>query len=223
MSLVVTKAIWRHSSARGNARLTLLALADHVIEEKVRRGDPALAWPSQSTLAAMCRCSRSTIELALANLSRGGEIRDTGVRHWGKYRGTTEWEVLPGVDLFDDVTEARSPAVAQTDSRSGGAVGDGHLTDSRIDLTDSRRHLTDSAGRPDRPIGHKPGEKQEEDLGDKHRSAPAAPDGVNRDDLLAQRDSLTRDLERRPESVLTREALADVDQQLSQLEVEVTA
>jgi Helix-turn-helix domain len=200
MGYLVTKAAWEHSRAKGNARLVLLALADQVIDEKVRAGAEPLAWPSQSTLSRMCGCSRSTVELALAQLVKLGEIRDTGTRHHGRYRGTVEWEVLPDVDLFAgddltdsrsgdekesrlgaaDLTENRSPRPDLTESRSGEAPrpsGEGHaiddLTDSRRDLTDLGDDLTDSRRRPDRPVGHKQASKQEEEQEQKHGAAPA--------------------------------------------------
>lgn len=172
MSITVTKAVWKHSKATGNARLVLLALADFVVEEKIRRGEPALAWPSQQTLADMCGCSRSTVELALAALAKAGESRDTTERHWGKYRGTVEWEVLPGVDL----TDSESGHDDMTDSRSGGQVGEDDLTDSGDDLTDSRQHLTDSGDLPDRPVGHKPVVNPVVNPAVEPGRSPAAPD-----------------------------------------------
>lgn len=155
MSLTVTKAVWKHSKAKLNARLVLLALADYASEEKVKRGDAAIAYPSQQTLADMCGCSRSTVELALVALEEAGEIERTGTRHWGKYRGSVEYEVLPAVDLLDDdLTDLRSPDL--TDSRSPRDDEDPYLTDSR-GLPDRSSELPDRfSAVPDRPVGHKP-------------------------------------------------------------------
>jgi len=155
MSITVTKQVWRYSKATGNKRLVLLALADFAIEEKVLRGEPALVWPSQQTVADMCGCSRSTVELAVEWLTKAGEIVPTGNRRWGKYRGTVEYEVLPDLDLLFELTENES-----TDNRSSneeeveGEVVD--LTDSQDDLTDSGELADRFTPLADRPIGHNP-------------------------------------------------------------------
>ena len=99
ISLTVFDAICMHSQARGNARLALVMLARFVSEEKVRAGQPALAHPSIDTLAELCCCSHRTVEAALAKLSADGEIHRTGRRMFGRYRGTIEYELLPGVSL----------------------------------------------------------------------------------------------------------------------------
>jgi hypothetical protein len=172
MAFPVTKAVWEHSRSKGNARLVLLALTQFVIKEKLKSGEPALVWPSQQTLADMCGCSRSTVELALKRLAELGEIEDTGERHGGKYRGTVEWEVLPGVDF--DLTENESP-----ENRSASDSADDDLTDFRIDLTDFRIDLTDSGPRPDRPVGHKQVVKPVVKPGVEARSSSlSAPDDV---------------------------------------------
>lgn len=101
MAISVSKAVWKCSGAKGNSLLVLLALADFVFEETLDEVGEALAWPSQSTLADRCNCSRSTVELALRALAEEGEIEDTGDRRGGRYRGTTVWSILPGV-VFDD-------------------------------------------------------------------------------------------------------------------------
>jgi hypothetical protein len=171
MAVTVTRAVWQHSKSKGNHLLVLLALADFVGEEKVQRGAPALAFPSQATLAEMCRCQRSTVQLALEALKGADEIRDTGERHWGRYRGTVEWEVLPSVDLFAaDVTEIQAP-----ENRSGD-VGVADLTDLPPRPDRFTSDLTDLPPRPDRQIGHKPVKEPVRKPVNKAGSAPPAPD-----------------------------------------------
>lgn len=149
MAITVVEAAWEHSTAKGNRLLALLALAKFASEEQVQRGYPALAFPSQATLARMCRCERSTIQLALEGLQQSGEIRDTGERHWGKYRGTVEWEVLPNIDFEtgENLTEDQAPDF-RSDKRD--------LTDLPLPRDRSADDLTDLPLPPDRQVGHKP-------------------------------------------------------------------
>lgn len=138
MAITATKAVAYGSPSKGNARLVELCLADHVNEERLKAGHAAQAWPSQTTIAAWCNCSRSTVELALGKLVEIGCIADSGKR---KSRGTIVWTLsLP--DL--------------TDFRSGAEGADVDLTDSGDDLTDLPLDLTDFRSPPDRPIGHEP-------------------------------------------------------------------
>lgn len=146
MSVTVQRNIWEHSPAKGNTLLVELALGKHVIEKRVEAGLPAEAWPSQSTLAKMCRCSRSTVERALEDLKRLGRISDTGRREYRQYRGTVIYEF--------SMTHAGSPEL--TDSESAPR----ELTDSEQELTHSGPDLTHSAPSPASPMTHKQGSKQ---------------------------------------------------------------
>ena len=138
MSVTVQRNIWEHSPAKGNALLVELALAKHVIEKRVEAGLPAEAWPSQSTLAKMCRCSRSTVERALEELKGLGRITDTGRREYRQYRGTVVYEF---------------PL-----THSGSATR--KLTDFERNLTHSGTDLTHSAPLPASPVTHKQEPKQ---------------------------------------------------------------
>jgi helix-turn-helix protein len=159
MALSASLAVWKHSKAKGNERLVLLALADHVNEERLQAGYPWEAWPSQPTLAAWCHCSRSTVQLALAALTEREEIRDTGAR---KLRGTIVWELL-----LPDLTE----------NRSGGDAPSPDLTDSPYDLTDSGDDLTENRASPDRPVGNEPEGTQKEEPEKKPSPSPSGQGG----------------------------------------------
>lgn len=161
MGILVTRAVWKHSAAKGNQLLVLLALADRVFDQRIEE-EGAIAWPSQSTLSKQCNCARSTVEEALKGLAEDGEILDTGQRASGKYRGTVMWEVLPGVN-FSDLTENRS------DDRNPVMTDlPADLTDLPADLTDSRRDLTD------RPVTRQKEDSKERQ--NRHRSpSPSAP------------------------------------------------
>lgn len=76
MAVSATRDVWEHSPARGTARLIELYLADCVNEKHLRAGRPALAWASQRTIAKACRCERSTVQRALAELQKLGRISD---------------------------------------------------------------------------------------------------------------------------------------------------
>jgi hypothetical protein len=143
MALSASKAVWAGSRATGNARLVLLALADFANEEEVKFCGNAEAWPSQSKLAHMCRCRRSTVQEALKALVALGEIENTGRR---KRRGTIVWKLH-----LHNMTDFRSGQEGQRDD----------LTDLPTDMTDLRDDLTDLPPRPDQQIGHEPVVKPE--------------------------------------------------------------
>jgi len=60
--------VWEHSESSGTARMVLLAIADAADHHG------ANAWPSQPTLAAMCRISVRTVIRAVAELEQLGEL-----------------------------------------------------------------------------------------------------------------------------------------------------
>lgn len=167
MSVIVTKAVWERSRATGATRLVLLALASHVINARVEAGEPALAWPSQQTLAEYAACRRSTVQLALEKLQELGEIENTGERRWGKYNGTIIWELFPNL-LFSEV--------GMTD------LGE---ADQEIGPLDAR-----SADEADQEIGHKQAVKQEEKQAVRTGSVASPPDIST--DVGEQGDAYTR-------------------------------
>lgn len=78
MSAYHTGMVWLFSGATGNARLVLLALADHAAHD----GSVTI---SQSHLATLCRCAPETVRRAIADLIEAGEIamhRDGGPTHY---------------------------------------------------------------------------------------------------------------------------------------------
>ena len=87
----MSKAIWRHSRAKGTALTVHLALATFLIKERLKAGHDPVVWPSHATLADMCNCSRSTVRIALRELIALGEIRDTDERG---PRGVVQYELL---------------------------------------------------------------------------------------------------------------------------------
>lgn len=70
MSIKATDLVWAHSRAIGNARLVLLAIADHAND----RGE---CWPSLARLAEMCRIDVRSVRRNLAALEAAGEITRT--------------------------------------------------------------------------------------------------------------------------------------------------
>lgn len=61
-------AVWAHSQAKGNALLTLLAIADFLNRET------HLAWPSVETLAKRTRQTERNVRYSLKSLRESGEI-----------------------------------------------------------------------------------------------------------------------------------------------------
>lgn len=67
MSVHVSSAVWKSSTAKGNALLVQLALADQA-------NDDGWCWPGQATLAGRTRLGRATVQRQLRSLSESGEI-----------------------------------------------------------------------------------------------------------------------------------------------------
>lgn len=186
MSVLAQGIVFDHSRSKGAARLVLLCLASYVAHEKWQRGEPPVAYPSQTTIARKCNCSRSTVERALIELQELGEIVDTRDR-W--HRGTVIWELALDALRTDEVLGG--PANL-TDPGSGADPRHGNLTDpGGADLTDPGGDLTDPGDPPDRSRvtrgvvkGVPTGKKQE-------GSSADALDVLNREELL---DSLTAQL-----------------------------
>lgn len=68
MSVKATTWVWDHSEASGSARLVLLAIADAADQAGEN------AWPSQQTIADMCRISVRTVRRLVAALVELGEL-----------------------------------------------------------------------------------------------------------------------------------------------------
>jgi DNA-binding transcriptional MocR family regulator len=82
MTWRLIRPIWRLENVTASQRLVLLALASFTDE----RGENA--YPSQSTLARMCCCSRSTVKRALVELIARGLIAPHGKGRKGTIRYT---------------------------------------------------------------------------------------------------------------------------------------
>ena len=80
MTWRLLRPIWRLENVTASQRFVLLALASFTDQ----RG--ANAYPSQSTLARMCCCNRSTVQRALAALIRRGLISPQGKGRKGTIR-----------------------------------------------------------------------------------------------------------------------------------------
>lgn len=68
MSVQASSWAWEHSESAGNTRLVLLAIADAADREG------ANAWPSQDSIARMCRISVRTVRRCILELEELGEL-----------------------------------------------------------------------------------------------------------------------------------------------------
>lgn len=89
MSVQATTWVWKHSRATGNARLVMLALADHA------HPDGSHAYPSVDELARMCLLSSRTVQRCLQQLVKDGEIE---LSAQARQHRATEYR-LPGVAI----------------------------------------------------------------------------------------------------------------------------
>jgi hypothetical protein len=188
MAVTATKAVWERSRSTRSTRLVLLALADHVNEQRIQAGYPWEAWPSQRTLARLCNCSRSAVQEAIERLHELGEIADTGER---RHRGTIVWEVLPDLDWTadrssdpdDDWTGERSRETGETTT----GPESGHVT--------GRFSETTGPGSPTTgPLpGHKPVVEPEEQKNQKIEKgrSPSAPDLLPTDSQITDTATAT--------------------------------
>lgn len=81
VSVKVSERVWKDTTQSGVTLLVLLALADHANDEGV-------CWPSQSTLAARCRCGIRSVKLAIQTLVEKEDIevlKQGGTFKNGKY------------------------------------------------------------------------------------------------------------------------------------------
>lgn len=87
MSLDAMNAVWKHSEAKGNALLALLAIADHADDEEYE------AWPSYDHLAMKTRMGKRTVQDAVKYLLATNELTlvQKGTRgHTNLYRVEAE-------------------------------------------------------------------------------------------------------------------------------------
>jgi hypothetical protein len=119
MSIKVTHAVWEHSKAKGRARTTLLAIADH-------QGEIG-AWPSIKTLARMVNTSERSVQRDIQELVALGEltVEVQNAPTNRQYKSNLYWVTLPGVtEMSAGVT---NDASGVTDLASG-VTADGVLT-----------------------------------------------------------------------------------------------
>jgi hypothetical protein len=194
VSLDLQKMVWDDPEPKGAALTVLLLLASYVPHERWMRGEAALAWPSQNTIARKCNCRRSTVQLALEELQRLGKIKDTGMR---KTRRSVVWELYPSdAPVLTDQKSSHD----MTDDESSGSTSTIDLTDPAIDLTDSRPDLTDDESRTGPIFGHKREEEAkstERDVGEM-RARAGARDSVQVGDLTEELAEVEKLLARRP-------------------------
>ena len=67
MSIEAMNSVWKNSKSSGRARLTLLAIADHLGEQG--------AWPSIATLSRMVNASERSVKRDIQELTELGELR----------------------------------------------------------------------------------------------------------------------------------------------------
>lgn len=85
MSVKAMAEVWEHSEATGNARLVLLAIADHVNPSN------GIAWPSIRRLSEYCKLDRSNVIRNINALIEMGEL----VKESGEGRQNTRYRILP--------------------------------------------------------------------------------------------------------------------------------
>jgi Helix-turn-helix domain len=176
MALTALEAVWGGSRSAGNARLVLLVLAWHVNEERLTRGYPAEAWPSQTTIAGMCGCSRSTVERGLHQLVELGELVDSGSR---RTRGTVVWEIA--IDVLTQNESDHADLTQNGSPEEESQRAEPHLTHPGDDLTHPGDDLTHPESRPASPVTNKPVEPEVEP--ENERGSAASPTDVVVDGL----------------------------------------
>lgn len=103
--------VWKHSQATGNARLVLLAIADH-------EGEIG-AWPSITTLAKMVNASESTVQRAIRELVHLGELHVElqNAPMAGQYKTNLYWVNVQGYQ--NDARGVKSDIQGCQNERSG--------------------------------------------------------------------------------------------------------
>ena len=133
MSIAVMNWVWANSSASGNERLVLLALAD-----ACSRDDGTGCWPSAATIARKANISARTVRRVIARLEAGGHVAVH--RGGGRSGSTNSYTVRTGVH--------RPGQTGTPDSLSGGDNAD------RPPLTRPCQGAPDTAVSPEPPPNH---------------------------------------------------------------------
>jgi hypothetical protein len=99
MSIKVTNSVYEYSQSKGQARLTLLSIADH-------QGEMG-AWPSIETLAKMTNSSERTVKRSIAELEELGELKVERrmAPTKGQYRANLYWVLLPTAEVTNQVNQ----------------------------------------------------------------------------------------------------------------------
>jgi helix-turn-helix protein len=141
MSIAVMNWVWMHSSASGNERLALLALAD-----ACSRDDGTGCFPSVSTIARKAGVSDRTIRRVIARLEQRGDI----LVHRGGGRTSNSYTVVMDIHRAGRGRgDVHSPCQPVTpDSLSGVTPAD------RAALTQPCHRTPDIAVSPDPPWNH---------------------------------------------------------------------
>lgn len=85
MSVKAMAEVWENSEATGNARLVLLAIADHVNPSN------GIAWPSIRRLSEYCKLDRSNVIRNINALIEMGELS----KESGEGRQNTRYRIVP--------------------------------------------------------------------------------------------------------------------------------
>ena len=110
--------VWKHSQAKGTARLVLLAIADHC-------NTAGVAWPSLTRLASYVNVDRRNVIMAVNRLIEMGELQrvktgKTGVATTYKVVLTSDATVTSDASITQLVTEASpQPPLNRQDSLLG--------------------------------------------------------------------------------------------------------
>lgn len=114
MSTAATTAVFRHSAAKGSARLVLLAMADEANDQ----GLLTAYRRSQSWLGRKANVDAGTVRRAIASLVELGEVR---VLAKGDGRASSDYQLLlPGLEAPDDEgVQPAPPAPAGCAPRPG--------------------------------------------------------------------------------------------------------
>src|ERR1043166_2353657 len=105
MSIEAREAVWKHSTFSGTKLVLMLAIADHVNENKGN-----VAWPGVPTLARLARMSERHVQRALRALKRSGELQI--IPNQGP-KGTNHYKVCLPLPVIGDIPGAADDSAAQ--------------------------------------------------------------------------------------------------------------
>ena len=114
MSIEAYSAVWRNSPAKGNERLVMLALADHV-----NRKERDKCWPGEQRIADMVSISERQVRRIIKKLAQAGELTvhlnagrvktSTGPKKTNLYRLHPGGKPIPPPKATSSVRSAPSP------------------------------------------------------------------------------------------------------------------